>query len=165
MIYTDGMSPDVSKERLVGGEAVCPPNWYVSYAEKLAQSENVAAEIGRLSTLTLSEVEKMIGGPIEDLPYDNLQTIFPQGSDDETVGALLRKKREVYLNVNPEQRVAAGAGEGVIGFDGRFWPIIQFNKMTPSERIGVMVGTTCFHYMGETPGMTSIPEDFKPPED
>jgi len=94
------------------------------------------------------------------LPYEFLDTLFINGSDNELVGTILRKKREAYVKKHPEKtRGVPGAGKGIITFDGRFIPQSTWISATDSEKRGALVGSTCFHYNSETPGMGSDPSD------
>lgn len=138
------------------------PSWYRVYSEKLRQENvNLVEEVNRLSEMRLNDLERHLGGSIKELPYEFLQTLFIDGTDDEQVAGILRDKRQTYLKDHPEAyKGSKGASEGIVGFDGRVWSKAQWDKMTLSERQGVLVGSTCFHYESGTPGMTSNPEDF-----
>lgn len=146
----------MSDERRSEGDAtVCLPEWYTRYVGALTgQSDLLENEIVNLSKMNLVELKERMGGDITEIPYDFLRTIFPTGSSDESVVNILRKKRTDYLKLHPEEQKIKDADKGVIGFDGRFYPETAWEKMTPAERRGVVVGTTCFHYNSDTPGMS-----------
>ena len=136
------------------------PEWYRRYSEKLRQEKrDLIGEVESLSHMDSRELSSHIGGSIEELPYEFLQTMFIDGTDDVEVAGILRKKREGYLKDHPEKQVARGASEGIITFDGRFIPKEMWNTASPSQRIGWLVGSTCFHYNSDTPGMDSSPDD------
>lgn len=136
------------------------PAWYGQYTDRLRESnEDLLAEVDRLSHMTLDQLEDKLGGKIEELPYEFLQTMFIDGSDHPEVADVLRRKRQGYLKDHPEQEVAKGAAEGIITFDGRFVPKKLWDTATDSEKRGALVGSTCFHYNSDTPGMGSSPQD------
>ncbi|KKT35847.1 MAG: hypothetical protein UX12_C0020G0003 [Candidatus Collierbacteria bacterium GW2011_GWC1_45_47] len=143
-----------------GGETDKVPEWFGKYTDKLRQEKtDLLAEVDRLSEMNLENLTQHIGGNVNELPYEFLQTIFIDGSDDPRVADILREKRGEYLKSHPEKQVAKGASEGIIAHDGRFIPKALWDTATDSEKRGVMVGSTCFHYNSETPGMGSSPED------
>lgn len=86
---------------------------------------------------------------IEDLSYEELQRLFPDGSGDPQVAEILRNKRAEHLGVQEQKG-------GVIGFDGRVMPRDQWEKATPAQRRGWLVGSTCSHYEGGVPGMDDV---------
>lgn len=137
------------------------PKWFNEYAKKLkVKNVDLLEEINTLSTLKLASLEKYLGGRLVDLPYETLETILINGSDDENVGALLREKREEYLKIHPEKsKGVSGSGQGIITFDGRFIPQSLWITASDSEKRGALVGSTCFHYNSDTPGMGSDPKD------
>lgn len=129
----------------------CPPEWYQKFAERLSLGE-FSKTIKKLDTMNFTELKCYLGGDIRELPYEFLQILFPDGSDNIRVAIFLRQQREKYLIVHPEQEQGRGATEGVIGYDGRFVHISVWNELSPADRFVLLVGTTCFHYNSDTPG-------------
>ena len=115
---------------------ICPPDWYAEYIAGLVTKtgESIRDEILKLDSLSLVDLNIKFGGDIRGLQYDFLRTLFPTGSDNSEVAEILRKKREEYLKEHPEEQVARGASEGIIGFDGRFYPKSEWDKMTAAQR-------------------------------
>ena len=141
-------------------EIMSEPQWYHDYTDRLISGKvDMANELRKLSELGVNRLNQRLNGDINDLQYCFLRTLFPDGSEDEEVANILRKKRTEYLKTHPEERIARGASVGIIGFDGRFYTMEQYEGMTDSEKRGVFVGSTCFHYNSETPGMGSKPTD------
>lgn len=147
--------------KIDSGEKVYVPEWFVKYANKLREDEtDLLKEVDDLSKMTQDQVNKHIGGNFQELPYEFLDTMFIGGTDDERVAAELRKKREIYLKTHPEKsRGVSGIDKGIVTFDGRFIPQKTWVTATDSEKRGALVGSTCFHYNSDTPGMDSSPED------
>lgn len=138
------------------------PEWFKTYKKKLHdENTDLEEEIKNLSKLKESQLIERLGGKIQDLPYEVLQMLFVDGSDHDEVADVLRKKREGYLKSKPDYAERFGKGF-IVGFDGRIWSVEQWSSMTPSEKRGVMVGSTCFHYESGTPGMSSEPGDHDP---
>jgi len=101
-----------------------------------------------------------LGGKIEELPYETLNTLFIDGTDDPDVATLLRIKREQHVKIHPEDtRGVPGVDVGISTFDGRFINKATWDTATDSEKRGALVGSTCFHYNSDTPGMGSTPKD------
>src|SRR5258706_6642414 len=109
--------------------------------------------------MDLGKLKKHMGGDINEVSYEFLETLFIDGSDSQEVANVLRTKRQEYLRNHPEKQVAKGAGEGIITYDGRFISREMWNSATDSEKRGALVGSTCFHYNSDTPGMGSDPKD------
>ena len=104
----------------------------------------------------MEDISKEIGGNVSDLGYDLLRTLFSEGSDDEQMAEVLRAKRNEYFKAHPElvEKV-----EGIIAYDGRVIPMNDWLDASDSEKRGILVGSTCFHYNSDTPGMDSSPND------
>lgn len=139
--------------------AVTTPDWFLSYAEKLGQKmgehvtdELLAEYIKQVEGLSLTELNTLIGGNFADLPYEIMLAVLPDGSDDEEVSDIFRAKRESYLVEHPEEKKGGNASEGVIGQDGRFMHIDDWNTLSPGDRFVWLVGPTCFHYNTDVPG-------------
>lgn len=82
-----------------------------------------------------------------ELSYKELSELYPQGSDDPEVVELLRQKRtEVRKDIPPVGYA--------IGPDGRIYSQQEYDRMTPAQRRGLCVGSTCSHYEGDVPGMS-----------
>lgn len=136
------------------------PGWFSGYTGRLKkENKDLLEEIKELSGMPLGQVEMRIGGSLDDLPYQTLQTLFIDGSDDQKVAGILRSKRSQYLLVHPEEQKSRGASKGIITFDGRFIPKGVWQTATDSEKRGALVGSTCFHYNSDTPNMDSSPTD------
>ena len=144
----------------VNGDGVIVPVWYNAYVGKLRASEtDLAQEIENISSMSMSEVNSHIGGNLEELPYEILGPLFIEGSDDEQVAELLRKRRAKYVEIHPEEyKGVPGAMEGVILCDGKFVSKADWDEATDSEKRG-LVGRTCFHWVSDTPNMDSSPKD------
>lgn len=137
------------------------PKWYNNYVEGLIKSgKDITEDIETAGSMSKEQLDAHFGGKIEELPYEILRSILEKGSDDESVGAILRGKRAEYLKDHKEDyKGVSNAGKGVIAFDGRFIPIQDWESATESEKRAIMVGSTCFHYNSDTPGMGSNPKD------
>lgn len=136
------------------------PGWFDRYVQRVNRSNtDLLEEVRSLSGMSQSQLEGYLGGRIEELPYSVLQTLFIDGSDDRRVADVLRRKRAEYLEDHPEEAVARGASEGIITFDGRVISKKKWNSASDSEKRGALVGSTCFHYNSDTPGMGSSPDD------
>lgn len=133
------------------------PAWINKYNQRLQKNNiDLPTEIEKLANMKQDDLNRYLGGKISELPYEILGVLLIGGSEDEKVAELLRSKRERYLLNHPEMsRGVPGAGEGVITFDGRFIPKSKWITATDSEKRAAMVGTTCFHFNSETPGMGS----------
>lgn len=139
---------------------IITPEWFEHYKEKLIKNhKDPLEEVKALSSMTTEELEKHIGGKIGELPYEVLETLFIDGSDDQNVVGVLRTKRADYLKKHPEKQVSKGASEGIITFDGRFISKKVWETASASEKRGALVGSTCFHYNSDTPNMGSNPKD------
>lgn len=135
------------------------PPWYVEYAKNVPK-DKLLDEVRTISSLSIQEINSRMGGNIAELPYDCLKTLFIDGSDDQEIVLLLRKKRETYLKDHPEAyNGVRGALEGIVSYDGRVVSMEDWKSATDSEKRGVLVGSTCFHYNSDTPGMGSSPKD------
>jgi len=154
-------APIVSSEpEKAKGQEKAIPEWFESYKKALAENKvDLLEEIKNLSTHTYEDISKRIGGPVENLPYDVLRSLFINGFDDEKLAGILRDKRTEYLNDHPEEVFSKNASEGVITFDGRFISKADWDTATDSEKRAIMVGSTCFHYNSDTPGMGSNVND------
>jgi hypothetical protein len=137
------------------------PNWYNEYVDKLVQSgRDITLEAEEASKMSSDKLNEHLGGKINDLPYEVLRSLLPNGSDDENVGAVLSGKRAEYLkNHKDEYKGNHDAGKGVITYDGRFISKQDWDSATDSEKRAIMVGSTCFHFNSDTPGMGSDPKD------
>ena len=138
------------------------PGWFIKHLLVLGQRGEDACleEIKSLATMNLNEVNGLLGGEVRDLPYEMLCTMFIEGTADEQIASTLRAKREDYLKRHPNLRSSdPDAGRGVIAYDGRFISWKDWESATDSEKRAIMVGSTCFHYNSDTPGMSSSPND------
>lgn len=136
------------------------PGWFEKYRQDVEKSgKDLLKEVELLATMKKTDLEEHLGGGIRELPYEVLETLFIDGSDDASVADVLRSKRKAYLETHPEKQIAKGASEGIITYDGRFIPKKQWDSASDSEKRGALVGSTCFHYESETPGMGSSPQD------
>lgn len=149
-----------SEEQQSGSEGSVP-KWFDKYTSGLLKRKvDLLREVDELSKLNPGKLRGHLGGNIEELPYEVLETLFIGGSDNGDVAALLRKKREEYVRLHPEKsRGAQGADQGIITFNGRFIPQLMWSSASDSEKRGALVGSTCFHYNSDTPGMGSNPND------
>jgi len=136
------------------------PDWYEGYKKRIVEGGvDLLDEIKKVSEMKLEEITKHMGGKIEELPYVVLKELFIEGSEDQRVADILRKKRTNYLKLHPEEQISRGASEGVITYDGRFISKEDWDTASDSEKRAVLVGSTCFHFNSGTPGMDSNPED------
>ncbi len=142
-------------------DSVRIPEWYNNYVGKLFKDEaNLVRELDLVAEMNYSQLNNHLGGSIDELPYEVLGTLLINGTDDEKVANILRLKRQKYLEKHPEEyKGVRGAQEGIIGFDGIVHPMSDWRDASMSEKIGVLVGSTCFHYNSDTPGMSSSPKD------
>jgi len=138
-------------------EVSCPPDWFLKYSESLVDDRRLAEEQKSLEGLGLDAIKARLGGDIKDLPYPSLQLLFPKGSDDEEVGAVLREKRTEFSMDHPEI-LNLGDSEGIISADGVVVLKSDYDKMTAAQKRGVMVGRTCFHYESGRRGMSDTDE-------
>ena len=139
-----------------------PPSWFLSFAQELSQNVDVAdlrAYIQKVEGLSLQDLNELIGGNFAELPYSFMRKVLPDGSDDEQVANIFRTKREAYLVDHPEDKQGGNAAEGVVGQDGRFMQIDDWNTLTPADRFIWLVGPTCFHYNTDVPGYGSEPSE------
>ena len=137
------------------------PDWFDNYLQRLnVEGRDLLEEVKLLSTFDVKRLEERLGGPVNEIPYETLMTLFVEGSDDPLVAEVLRNKRAVYLKSHPEEyKGAIGAGMGVITYDGRFISQKDWQTTTDSEKRAILVGSTCFHYNIDTPGMGSDSKD------
>lgn len=147
--------PDIEHE----GEKI--PAWFGEYTKRLADTnKDLLDEVKELASMKLEDVKKHIGGNPEELPYEFLDTMLITGSDDEEMALILRSKREKFVHRHPDQsRGVPGIEKGISTFDGRFIPQKTWVTASDSEKRGALVGSTCFHYNSDTPGMGSDPKD------
>lgn len=147
-------------EDVLGATRVDNPRWFEEYVSKTKKTDrDLLTEIKALSEMSPTEIKNYIGGDIKDLPYETLETLFIDGSDNKDVVDILHKKRDVYIKIHPEKQIARGASEGIIGFDGRVIPVEKWSSASDSEKRNFLVGATCFHLNSDTPGMDSSPND------
>ena len=137
------------------------PEWFGKYVNSIREKgSDLLAEINKLSTMKLAELNMYLGGNVDSLPYELLNTLFINGSDDLEVGAILSKKREGYVKLHPKMtRGVPEIERGIITYNGSFIPQSVWETATDSEKRGALVGSTCFHYNSGTPGMDSKPTD------
>ena len=128
-----------------------PPQWYQEFAAEVA-TKNITDVVGELANMNFTQLQAKMGGDIKDLPYELLQVVFPDGSENEEVAQFLREKRESYLKEHPEEAQGRGAANGIIGYDGRFYSYEYLKELKPADMFVILVGTTCFHYNSDTPG-------------
>lgn len=142
------------------GKEVRVPEWFKKYSDNLrGKKVDPLVEVNNLANMKLDQLKKHMGGNINELPYELLQTLFIDGSDSAEVADVLKLKRKEYLLNHPEKQMARGASEGIITYDGRFISKEVWNTASDSEKRGALVGSTCFHYNSDTPGMGSSPKD------
>ena len=158
MIDEKGPEPERKYEPSIQKKGAVPV-WYVEYTKNIPK-DKLLDEVRAISTLSIQEINSRMGGNIAELPYDCLKTLFIDGSDDQEVVLLLRNKRETYLKGHPEvYNGVRGALEGIVSYDGRVVSMEDWKTASDSEKRGVLVGSTCFHYNSDTPGMGSSPKD------
>ena len=102
-------------------------------SEKLRQEKrDLIGEVESLSHMDSRELSSHIGGSIEELPYEFLQTMFIDGTDDVEVAGILRKKREGYLKDHPEVieeiNERAFSGERILGVISNE-PILDYESL------------------------------------
>ena len=139
---------------------VTPPGWFAQFAKELSENAavtNLREYIATVEGLSLTELNQLIGGNFAELPYEFMRKVLPDGSDDDQVATIFRSKREEYLEKHPEEKQGGNAAEGVIGQDGRFMQIDDWNSLSPSDKFIVLVGPTCFHFNTDVPGYGSEP--------
>ena len=143
------------------GEVIKVPDWYRKYSDRISVTgKDLLQEVKEVSEMNYELLNAHLGGNVDELPYEILQTLFITGTDDDKVAEILRGKRERYLLNHPEMRKSdPRAGMGIITYDGRFIPQKDWETATDSEKRAAMVGSTCFHFNSETPGMGSSPND------
>jgi len=136
------------------------PDWYIKFSDNFSKSKkDISQEVANVEIMDKEILEKYIGGSIEELPYEALQVLLPNGSDDDNVGDILREKRTNYLKIHPEMSKSKNSDGHIIAFDGRIIPMADWLTATDSEKRAILVGSTCFHYNSDTPGMDSNPKD------
>ena len=125
------------------------PGWLVAYYTKVSQDHGVSGYdeyVAFVENLSLPELNARLGVKFEDLSYNDMRAVLPDGSEDEQVSDIFRNKREEYITEHPEEMQGKGAAEGVIGYDGRFIPLSDWETLTPDDKFAILVGMTCFHY-------------------
>ncbi|NCP46810.1 hypothetical protein AUJ42_03040 [Candidatus Collierbacteria bacterium CG1_02_44_10] len=87
------------------------PSWFGNYTQKIRdEGRDLLTEVSIMEKMTPQQLNEHLGGSFEELPYEFLDTLFINGSDNELVGTILRKKREAYVKKHPEKTRGGARG-------------------------------------------------------
>jgi len=128
------------------------PEWFSKFvAENMKDEESAKATIAKNVFMDLDTLKARLGGDLKDVPYKTLLAVLPY-SEIPQVGLELSNIRKNYLREHPEENVTK-QNSYYITYDGRVI-LDEGQELTPAQKREITVGTTCFHYNSDTPGMS-----------
>ncbi len=69
--------------------------------------------------------------------------------------ALKKELERIFPGTGARMEAVKPSKKGfVVGIDGRVYGEDEYNQMTPAQKRGVCVGSTCIHYESDVPGMS-----------
>ncbi len=133
--------------------AACPPEWLDKYLDGLVKKTGIKAG-EELLNLNMKQLTERIGGDISQLPYEYLQLVLPEGSDNTVVSDFIRQKRKEWR----EAHNLVADDEIAIGYDGSVVPYKTYLSWSLAKRRGFVVGPTCWHWDKGRKGMSDEDE-------